>query len=248
MAQQWRQGRVVGKVAWNDRLVSLRIEADIEPFAAGQFTKLGLEIGGEIVARPYSLVNAPGDQPLEVVFGIVPHGPLSARLAMLEPGAEVLVWPRASGFLVLDEIPAAEHLWMMATGTGIGPFLSILKTAEPWHRFRQVRLVHGVRYAADLIYPDAIRAIAAAHPGQFAFIPVVSREPVADALGGRIPAAITDGTLQALADLPIDAATSQVMLCGNPDMVEDSIHALQERGLRKHRRREPGHISVENYW
>lgn len=248
MAQQWRRGKVSGNVAWNERLFSLRIAAEIDPFAAGQFTKLGLEIDGEIVARPYSLVNAPAEQPLEVVFGVVPHGPLSARLAALEPGDEVLVWPRAAGFLILDEIPPAAHLWMVATGTGIGPFLSILKTPQPWQRYQQVRLVHGVRYAADLIYPDTIRSIAGAHPDQFAFIPAVSREPVPGALGGRIPAAITDGTLENQAGLPIDAATSQILLCGNPDMVEDTMRTLTERGLRKHRRREPGHISVENYW
>lgn len=248
MAQQWRQGRVICKVVWNERLVSLRIAAEIEPFAAGQFAKLGLEIDGEIVARPYSLVNAPGEPLLEVVFGIVPDGPLSARLAALEAGEGVLVSPRAAGFLVLDEIPQADHLWLMATGTGIGPFLSILKTPEPWQRFRQIRLIHGVRHAVDLVYSGTIRSFADAHRDRFGFVSVLSREPHPSALQGRIPATIADGSLEREAGLSIDAATSQILLCGNPDMVEDTTRALIERGLKKHRRREPGHISAENYW
>jgi ferredoxin/flavodoxin---NADP+ reductase len=248
VAQQWTEGRVIGKLAWTDNVFSLRVSADIEPFQAGQFTKLGLKIDGEIVGRPYSLVNAPEERPLDFTFSVVPNGPLSARLSALTPDASVLVAPRAAGFLVLSEVPEAAHLWLMATGTGIGPFLSILKTSTPWQRFERVVLVHAVRLARELIYRDAVNALGQAHPGHFAYVPFVSREATDFALGGRIPDALADGRIEERAGVRIDPAASQVMLCGNPQMVEDTTNALLARGLKKHRRREPGHISVENYW
>ena len=245
---QWVDGRVVQNKAWSQHLHSLRIDAAIEPFSAGQFTKLGLRIDGEIVGRPYSLVNPPDARPLDFYFIVVPGGPLSARLAALQAGDAVLVAPRAAGFLVLSEVPPARHLWLMATGTGIGPFLSILRTAEPWQRFEHVVLVHAVRTVAELSYAEEIRSIAADHPIQFAFIPFVCREPCDYALAGRVPSAIADGRLEARAGIALDAADSQVMLCGNPQMVEDTTGALAARGLKKHRRKDPGQITVENYW
>jgi ferredoxin--NADP+ reductase len=248
MAQQWQEGRVTSKLAWSQSLFSLRVAAEIEPYSAGQFTKLGLAVDGEIVARPYSLVNAPDQHPLDFTFSVVPNGPLSARLAALVPGDRILVAPRAAGFLVLDEVPPAAHLWLIATGTGIGPFLSILRTPAPWGRFDRVTLVHAVRHANELIYADTVRAIAATQAERFSFVPFVSREATDYALAGRVPQAIADGRLEQQAGLRIGAETSQIMLCGNPKMVDDTTEALMARGLKRHRRRDPGHISVENYW
>ncbi|MEW5889402.1 MAG: ferredoxin--NADP reductase [Pseudomonadota bacterium] len=243
----WVEGRVAAVKHWTGGLYSLQVEADVEPFRAGQFTKLGLELDGDIVGRPYSLVNAPHERPLEFYFNVVPGGPLSPRLATLSPGSRILVAPRASGFMVMEEIPRGDHLWLVATGTGIGPFLSILKTIDPWQRFRRILLVHAVRLANELSYGGLIRGFAAAHPDRFVFIPFVSREATGFALAGRIPAAIADGRLEARAGVAIDT-DSQFMLCGNPDMVRDTTDALTARGLKKHRRRDPGQITVENYW
>lgn len=245
---QWVEGRVVERIDWTERLHSLRIEAEVEPFRAGQFTKLGLAIDGEIVGRPYSFVNAPQQPLLEFYFSTVPEGLLSPRLARLGAGDTVQVAPRANGFLVLDEVPPATHLWLLATGTGIGPFLSILGTAEPWQRFQRVVLVHAARRAAELTYRRLIAAVTEAEPKRFSYIPVLSREEADYALAGRIPAAIADGRLEARAHLPLEPATAHVMLCGNPAMVEEATAALAARGFRKHRRREPGQISAETYW
>ncbi|MBM3391080.1 MAG: ferredoxin--NADP reductase [Betaproteobacteria bacterium] len=245
---QWIEGSVVERIDWSDRLHSLRVAATIEPFRAGQFTKLGLEINGEIVGRPYSIVSAPGEPVLEFYFSTVPEGPLSPRLSQLKAGDAVLVAPKPNGFLVLDEVPPAIHLWLLATGTGIGPFLSILKTAEPWQRFQRVVLVHAARTAAELSYRRAIARVLEAEPKRFAYVPVISREETDYALAGRIPQAVADGRLEARAHLQLDAALAHVMLCGNPAMVEDATAALAARGLRKHRRKEPGQISVETYW
>lgn len=244
---QWIEGRVVGNIAWTERLHSLQVSAEIAPFAAGQFAKLGLMVDGAEVGRPYSLVNPPHTKPFEFCFSIVPHGPLSGRLAAMREGDSLLVAPRANGFLVLAEVPPARNLWLVSTGTGIGPFLAILRTEEPWQRFERVVLVHAVRLADELVYRNVIDGIAAAHRGQFAYIPFVSREPTDFALPGRIPQAIADGRLEVRAGAILDLQ-SHVMLCGNPQMVDDTQTALIARGLRKHRRREPGHISVESYW
>src|SRR3990167_8499061 len=144
----WIEGHVVELHHWSDQLYSLRVEVDYPPFEAGQFTKIGLEIDGAIVGRPYSLVNAPDARPLDFYFIVVPGGPLTERLVQLKPGDKIMVGARPSGFLILKEVIEAEHLWLMATGTGIGPFLSILKTPTPWQRFKRVVLVHAVRTQA----------------------------------------------------------------------------------------------------
>src|SRR5204863_3990148 len=129
------------------------------PFTAGQFVRIALDIGGERVARPFSFVNAPDDPVLEFYGVIVPEGPLSPLLARLRKGDGLYVADNPSGFLVLAEVPPAEDLWLLATGTGIAPFLSILRTEVPWKRYRQVILVHAVRHASELVYKDMILEI-----------------------------------------------------------------------------------------
>jgi ferredoxin--NADP+ reductase len=158
------------------------------------------------------------------------------------------VAPRAAGFFTLKELPDAESLWMLATGTAIGPFLSILGTREVWERFRRIVLVHSVRMARELTYQDTLRGLLEGHPEQLQVIPMVSRETVDYALGGRVTQAIEDGRLEVRTGLSLNAETSQVMICGNPAMVHDTTHLLEARGLRKNRRREPGHITTELYW
>lgn len=244
----WNKGVVVEHRQWSPKLHSLFVESDIEPFQAGQFVKIGLEIDGKLVGRPYSLCNAPQAKPLEIYYIEVPGGELTPALSRLNPGDELLVAPRANGFMILDEVPAGRHLWMMATGTGVGPFLSILDTAEPWQRFERVVLVYAVRTLSELSHQQRIAAVQQKHGKQFVFIPFVSREVVSGAISGRIPQAIADGRLEARAGLTLNAADSQVMLCGNPQMIEDTMQILIARGLRKHRRKEPGQITVEHYW
>lgn len=244
----WIEGRVAGLRQWTDRLYSLRMEAEIPPFLAGQFTRLALEIDGEMVARPYSFVNAPDNPLLEFYFIRVPGGPLTARLVGLEPGAPLFIAQRSAGFFVLDEVPAADTLWMLSTGTALGPFLSILRTARPWQQFGKIVLVHAVRYLPELTYRETIDTLLAEHPGQLQYIPFVSREETDFAIRGRVTAAIENGTLEARAGLALAAETAQVMICGNPDMVADTRQALEARGMKKNRRREPGQITTEQYW
>ena len=244
----WLEGRVVGQKRWTERLCSLQVAAPLGRFEAGQFTKLALDVGGERIARPYSLVNPPGFEPQEFYYNVVAAGPLSPRLAALAAGDAVFVAPNVAGFLVLAEVPDAENLWLIATGTGLGPFLSILRTEAPWQRFARVVLVHATRIAAEQAYGDVLAAVAGARGERFRRVAFVSRERAPGALAGRVPAAIGDGRLERGAGTELSAARSHVMLCGNPGMVTEVTAALAERGMRKHRRRAPGHITVETYW
>ena len=247
---RWLEARVIGNRHWTPALFSLRLAQDrgAPPlaFRAGQFVRIALDVGGERVARAFSFVNPPHDPVLEFYGVVVPEGPLSPRLAELQAGDSLFVADNPSGFLVLDEVPEAEDLWLASTGTGIAPFLSILRTGECWRRFRRVILVHGVRYAAELVYREQIDGIRRERGASFRYVPMVSRERAPGALEGRIPAAIGDGRLEAAA-VPI-RADSQFMLCGNPAMLKDVQASLAARGLRKHRRRAPGQITVESFW
>lgn len=244
----WLRGTVIENRHWTPHLFSLRVEVPGLAFEAGQFVRIGLDIGAERVARPFSFVNAPQD-PVHEYYGIVvPEGLLSPRLAELKAGDALHVADNPSGFLVLSEVPDADVLWLVSTGTGLAPFLSILRTDAVWRRYGRVVLVHAVRHAAELAYGDLISGIAAARAARFSFVPMVSRERHAGALEGRIPAAIEDGRLEAAAGAPLEAGRAQVMLCGNPDMVRDAIAALAARGMKKHRRRSPGQITTEAFW
>ena len=243
----WLEGKVIEHRAWTDALFSLRVEAPKLRFEAGQFVRIGLEIGGELVARPFSFVNPPDDPVLEFYGIVVPEGPLSPLLARLKPGDSLQVADNPAGWLILSEVPPAEELWLVATGTGIAPFLAMLRTPAPWQRYRRVILVHGVRRADELVYRDMVEELMRAHPGCLSYVRFVSREKLAGALDGRIPAAVADGRLEAAA-APIAPARSQFMLCGNPEMLRDMTAVLTARGLMKHRRRSPGQITVESFW
>jgi ferredoxin--NADP+ reductase len=243
---------VAGRRNWTDTLFSLQVDAPEVTFEAGQFARLALPAPPgsreEMLGRPYSFVNGPQQSPHEFFLIVVPEGPLSPRLARLEADDPIWLLPRANGFFTVSEVPSTDVLWCLATGTGLGPFLSILRTPDPWEKFGRCVLVHAVRRAEELAYQDVIGGIAAARAGAFAYVQFVSREPHPGALPGRIPAAIADGRLEMRAGVALSPENSHVMLCGNPAMVDDTQKVLETLGMRKHRRREPGHITVETYW
>jgi ferredoxin/flavodoxin---NADP+ reductase len=246
MSTQWLEAKVLDNRHWTDALFSLRVAGPSLAFEAGQFVRLAMDIDGERIARPFSFVNPPAD-PVHEFYGIVvPEGPLSPTLARLQPGDTLHVAPNPAGFLVLSEVPDAETLWLISTGTGIAPFLSILRTEAPWRRFRHVVLVHAVRHARELVYREMIEDLV--KKNLLRYVTFVSREAHPGSLAGRIPAAVRDGRLEQAAGLGVAPESSQVLLCGNPDMLRDVTAALVERGLRKHRRRNPGQISVESFW
>ncbi|MCQ8878860.1 ferredoxin--NADP reductase [Pseudoalteromonas shioyasakiensis] len=243
----WVEAKVKDIVWWTDTLFSLIVNADVEPFKAGQFTKLSMMMNDKRIARAYSYVNSPDSDDLEFYLINVAGGLLSQQLAKLTPGDTVLIERRASGFFTLDEIPASKQLWMLSTGTAIGPFLSMLEQGDIWQRFEEVVLVHGVRLNADLSYQAKITQLQQQYP-QLQYVSVVSREQPKQGLHGRITEHIANETLFNHCHLIPTPDTAQFMVCGNPEMVKETSTILTDKGYTRNRRREPGQITVEQYW
>lgn len=244
----WIEGTVTENRRWNQRLCSLRVAAESLPaFEAGQFLRLGLEVDDELIARPYSLVNAPDEPYAEFYFNKVQDGPLSTRLHALEQGDKIWLSKMVTGFLTLSDIPDGKRLWMMATGTALGPFLSILKTPQLWQRFEQVVLVHGVRSADELTYRELIDQYRGQYSDRFIPLESVTREDMENTLSMRIPEAIATGALEQMAGASLSPDHDRVMLCGNPGMVEGCVEQLETKGLKRHRRRNPGQVVLEIY-
>ena len=220
-------------------------------FTAGQFARIGLMVNGELVVRAYSVVSSPFDENLEFFSIVVPDGAFTSNLQHLETGDELYLDKTAYGYLTLAryQLPLAHDLWLLATGTGLAPFLSMLQDFETWTKYQHIHLIYSVRSTAELAYVDRIQEIAESfgegHTG-FKFVPIITRDPNAT-LHDRLPVLIENGELEKVVGLSLNPATSHVMLCGNPQMVEDTKDALKQRGLKMNRRGE-GNIAVENYW
>ena len=220
-------------------------------FTAGQFARIGLIVNGELVVRAYSVVSSPFDENLEFFSIVVPDGAFTSNLQHLEIDDELYLDKTAYGYLTLAryQLPLAHDLWLLATGTGLAPFLSMLQDFETWTKYQHIHLIYSVRSTAELAYVDRIQEIAESfgegHTG-FKFVPIITRDPNAT-LHDRLPVLIENGELEKVVGLSLNSATSHVMLCGNPQMVEDTKDALKQRGLKMNRRGE-GNIAVENYW
>ncbi|RUO45790.1 ferredoxin--NADP reductase [Idiomarina aquatica] len=240
-------GKVVENYRWSDNVFSLRIIAEPFDFKAGQFVRLGLPGGDAKALRAYSLASPPGASVIDFVIAEVADGLTSPQLAKLKPGDSVTITQPASGFFTLDEVPDGDDLWLLSTGTGIGPFISMLHTEQPWRRFRRINLVHGVRTAADLVYQEQIQHWQQQYPDRLGYQPVITREQIPGALNERIPQLLESGKLEAALATPL-TTNSQVMLCGNPDMITECRGVLAAKGLAKNTRRKPGNVTSENYW
>ena len=223
-------------------------------FRAGQFARLGVtKADGSTVWRAYSMVSAPHDEYLEFFSIVVPGGEFTSELCRLQEGDTLLVDRQAFGYLTLDRFVDGRDLWLLSTGTGIAPFLSILQDFEVWERFERVLLVYSVREARELAYQALIdglkeRDYLAEHAHKLQFIATVTREEHAGALHGRITQLLENGELERAAGVPITPEHSRVMLCGNPQMIDDTRNLLKQRDLRLSLSRRPGQVAVENYW
>ncbi|OBT13882.1 ferredoxin--NADP(+) reductase [Vibrio sp. UCD-FRSSP16_10] len=247
-------GLVVSRKDWTDILFSLRVKIEGLSFIAGQFTKLGLyDAKGEFLRKAYSIVNSPEDyaktEELEFLIIADLDGALSPNLHTLHPNDEVMVGDQCAGFMTLDEVPQhATELWLMATGTGIGPYLSILQTEDFPEHYTDIILVHAVRFQQDLVYKSLIEELKQKFAGKLQYVPIVSREKLDEGLTGRVPHLIDQRTLESHTGVKLDMEKTFVYLCGNPAMVRESGLSLSDRGYHKHLRRKTGHFSSENYW
>lgn len=241
------EGTVTDRHEWAQGLYTLHVDAATEPLKAGQFHNLGLPLGADFVRRSYSVASPPGAR-LEFFITRVEDGSLSPQIADLLPGDRVFVEPRPRGFFTLDYVPTVPELWLVATGTGLGPYLSMLRAGELFTRFERVVLVHGVRVAAHLAYADELQRLEAERGARFVRVPVVSREATAGALAGRVTTTLAAGTLEERAGCALSPERSHVMLCGNPAMIDELTTLLAARGLTRHRLKSPGNVTYEKYW
>lgn len=244
---------LIDKRHWTDGLFSFRTTRHRGfRFVPGQFARLGLrKADGSTVWRAYSMVSAPYDEHLEFFSIVVPGGEFTSMLAGLEVGDPILIDKTAFGFLTTDRFRPARDLWLLATGTGLAPFLSILQDPAIWSDYENIIVVHSVRTAAELTYREEMRALTehpliGDHARRLRHVSTVTRETVTGALDARIPALIRDGRLEATAGIALDTEHSRIMICGNPDMVRDTRSTLKERGFSLARREKSGQMAVEN--
>lgn len=241
---------------WTDNLFSFRTTRDRGyRFVPGQFARLGVNgaAEGSIVWRAYSIASAAHDEHLEFFSVVVPGGQFTSRLSKLKEGDPIYVERKSYGFLTTDRFEAGRDLWMLATGTGLAPFLSILHDFAAWEHYDNLVLVQSVRTQSELAYEDLIRSFEGSeYYGEFAhklrYARIVTREPVPGTLRDRVTKLLSNGVLEENIGLRLDHDRSRIMLCGNPEMVEDSRKILLAKGFRMSRRGDPGHLAVENYW
>lgn len=247
--------RILQKRVWREGLVTLRTEKPENfTFTPGQFVRLGLQTEENgYVSRAYSLASQPSDPFLEFFIVEVRGGALSPRLVRAEAGSSLFLEPELWGSLLAERLPAADNLWCLSSGTGLAPFLSILRESSTWEKWPQIVLVHSVRLAEDLAYTDLIEKIRsdaslASRAGRaLIYIPVVTREAT-QFLSRRIPALLEAGVLQDEARLKLEADHSCVLLCGNPDMIKETRALLKPKGFKAPRRAAPGNLIAENLW
>ena len=204
------------------------------------------------VFRAYSVASSPYDEFIEFFSVVIPQGEFTSKVNHIQVGDSLLLNTTPFGYLTLAryQLPLRNDLWLLATGTGLAPFLSILKTIDVWQQYQRIILVYSARTSQELAYQaqiSSIKSIYGDDGAAFVFLPIVTRE--ADYAGekARVPNLILSGKLTELVGQKLDKERSHVMLCGNPQMVEDTKEALKSIGLTMNRRGE-GNIAVENYW
>lgn len=235
----WTRVTLEQRIELAPGLARFRLSGHRPDFKPGQFVQVALDLDGERVGRPYSLCSAPG-QELETLIVRVEGGALTPALFELPQGAPLWVHTVPSGNFTLDRVRDAPSLWLISTGTGIAPYLSMIRH-DPLQRFGEVVFVHGVRQSSHLSYRREIEERGFVH------LPVISRERTPGALFGRIPEHLDSGILEQRAGVKLDTS-AQVLLCGNPDMITQVFGQLSDRGLTKNRPRKPGNITFEAYW
>lgn len=270
---------VLDKTVWSDNLFSFRTtRPDGFRFEAGQFVRLGLKpallsanltltcqnqntknqstdnTDNEIIFRAYSVVSSPYDEHLEFFSVVVPNGAFTGQLQYLQADDSLFLDSTPYGFLTLSRYqdPAPQDLWLLATGTGVAPFLSMLQDLSAWQNYQNIVLAYSVRTQSELAYVQKINNLGqfadlVDNPAKFSFVPIITREQVADCLHERLPTLLKTGKLADTAKLTLDPSTAHIMLCGNPCMVDDTKETLKSMGFSMNRRG-VGNIAVENYW
>jgi ferredoxin--NADP+ reductase len=225
--------RVLSVHHWTDRLFSFTTTRDTAlRFSNGHFTMIGLRVNEKPLLRAYSIASANYEEHLEFLSIKVPDGPLTSRLQHIQVGDTVIVGKKPTGTLLIDYLLPAKRLYMLATGTGLAPFLSVVRDPETYEKFEQVVLIHGVREVKEMV------------SRQFIYYPTVTREPFVHQ--GRIPNIIESGQVAKDTGLPeLNPAEDRVMICGSPEMLRDLKALCEKRGFAEGSTTRPGQFVIE---
>ncbi len=238
---------------WTDRLFSFTTTRDIAlRFSNGHFTMIGLrQEGGKPLLRAYSIVSANYEEHLEFLSIKVQDGPLTSKLQHILVGDKIVVGKKPTGTLLIDYLLSGKNLYLFGSGTGLAPFLSIIRDPATYEKFEKVILVHGVRLVAELAYHDYLVQELPDHEylgemvsNQMLYYPTVTREPFKNQ--GRITTLLETGKLQADLGLPkFDPATDRAMICGSPALLHDLKVILEKRGFLEGNTTKQGDFVVE---
>ena len=237
---------------WNESLFTFTCtRAPSLRFESGHFVMVGIEVNGKPLMRAYSIASAHYEEHLEFFSIKVPNGPLTSRLQHLKQGDEIIVSRKATGTLVIDNLEDGRNLYLIGTGTGLAPFLSVIKDPETYERFEKVVLLHGCRRVKELAYGEMIteklpndELIGEYIRNQLVYYPTVTRDPFRNR--GRITDLINSGKLFADIGLAsLDPAHDRVMICGSPALVTDTRTLLNGKGFVEGNHGEPAQFVVE---
>ena len=237
---------------WTDTLFSFTVTRDPGfRYQSGQFAMIGLEVDGRPLMRAYSMVSPHYEETLEFLSIKVQDGPLTSRLQSIKPGDSILVGRKASGTLLVQNLLPGKRLYLLGTGTGLAPFMSIVQDPEVYEHFEKVILVHGCRQVQELAYQDRLSKDLHEHEwlgemvaDRLAYFPTVTREPFRNQ--GRIPELMQTRAFFAELGVPEpDLDSDRFMLCGSPAMLKDTVAVLEERGFKEGNMSTPGHYVIE---
>lgn len=233
--------RITAVHHWNDTLFSFKTTRDTSlRFKNGQFVMIGLEVNGKPLMRAYSIASANYEEELEFFSIKVPNGPLTSILQKVQVGDEILISKKPTGTLVHDDLNPGRNLYFLSSGTGLAPFLALIRDPETYEKFEKVILVHGTRYVSELAYQDLILNELPNHEffaelgikDKLIYYPTVTREPFRNQ--GRVTTIIETGELFEKIGLPpFNPETDRAMLCGSPDFLRDVAALLDQAGLKE---------------
>ena len=248
----FNEERVLTVHHWTDRLFTFTTTRDPSlRFSNGHFTMIGLRVNEKPLLRAYSIVSANYEEHLEFLSIKVPDGPLTSRLQHIKVGDSIIVGRKPTGTLLIDYLLPGKRLYLLSTGTGLAPFMSIIRDPATYEHFEQVVLVHGVRQADELAYHDLVTDHLPKHEflgemisKQLLYYPTVTRESYRTM--GRVTDLMESGKMFDDLKLPaLDVADDRIMICGSPHMLKDLKHLLESRGFKEGSTSRPGDFVIE---
>ncbi|QJC36078.1 ferredoxin--NADP(+) reductase [Enterobacteriaceae endosymbiont of Donacia cincticornis] len=248
---EWSIGKIKDIKYWANDLFSIILKAKVNNFLAGQFTKLALIINDRKIQRAYSYINSPKNKNYEFYISNINKGNLTPYLYKLKINDEILISKNALGNFTINNIESCKNLWMFSTGTGIGPYLSILQDGICFQKFKKIILIHSVRYIENFNYLNLVKKIKQKYSNQLTIKIILTRNINIDhsILYGHIPNLIKNGVLEKNLGIRIDTNDSHVMLCGNPHMIKQTRKFLeQNKNFSKNLINKKGNITYEQYW